>query len=273
MVNEGQKTPKFRKGAALKGEDLRKIARGQVQRVTGGKGVQVSKGANGSLTIKQKQQGKRPAPDRIVAHLTSETGDGVYAFALDAGLGPATGECTEVALTTGIAADTPVVLHRVGGVWWFSVAGAGGGAVFPAKIANVVDPTHYQVDLYESGFDNPATTTSVNAVLVDSTSFPFSEDDQVTVFQDGDLYYIATSRVFEYNTAPTISFGRVNVNNGDGSYSMQLRDYPGAGTTNSTVTAYEMNGSTLVPVGHWCPVYFSTVNGLYYIDRPFGDYA
>ena len=59
------------------------------------------------------------APSAVLANITSEVGAGVYNWALHLGAGPATGQASELNLSTGIIAGTKVVLHRVGADFHF----------------------------------------------------------------------------------------------------------------------------------------------------------
>jgi len=55
----------------------------------------------------------------VVADIAAEVGAGVYTWTLALGAGPASGSATELNLSTGIIADTRVVLHLVAGAWYF----------------------------------------------------------------------------------------------------------------------------------------------------------
>lgn len=63
--------------------------------------------------------GAPASPGVVLATIAAETGGGVYTWTRYKGVGPASGNCTELNASTGISAGTRVVLHKAEGVYYF----------------------------------------------------------------------------------------------------------------------------------------------------------
>jgi hypothetical protein len=229
-----------------------------------------------NLVITDNRQRTRPFPDRQIVILNSEVEGvpGSYNWTRDKGRGPETGVAKEVSATTGIAADTKVVLFKHGGEWWFQVGGGGSGAsIFPAIILEKVSTYHFLIDIYAAGYSEPATITGVEAFVVDNSSQDFQEGNQVVCFAIGDTYYISTTRVWLFSTTEAVRFGRIVSHNGAGVYTITIHPDPDSAALPGTLTAKEMNGSQIVSPGMNVPVFYSPTTTTNWFWAPFGDCA
>lgn len=275
MANEtADKGPSFRKGQPLRADDLRKLQDGTLKRLVGSGASTVRRGPNGSLAVDTRVKGRRPGPQKLVAEITGGGEEG-YTWTKHSGPGPDGGSAREVNDTGGVSAGTRVVLFKIKGEWWFSVASGGGGSTLPAKITSQVSTGIYQVSLYENGYGETATATAITANVVDSASYDFQTNDRVTVFLVGETYWIASQRAQELSNFPLVSICRIVSDEGAGEYKVRRVTYPGGSDIDvfDPLDARELNGSVGIAEGMHFFLYNAADSGGPWFQMPVGEFT